>query len=57
MTNNFFKSVFAITLSIVLFSACNNKSDKIKIGSTLDLTGPNAVYGEQVKQGLDLAIE
>lgn len=61
MANKIFKSVFAIALIPIaigiLFSACNNKTDTIKIGSTLDLTGPNAVYGEQVRQGLDLAID
>ncbi len=57
MTKKFFQFITAVTLSIVLFSSCNNKSETIKIGSTLDLTGPNAVYGEQVKQGLDLAID
>lgn len=57
MIKGIFKSIVAVVLSIVIFSACNNKSDTIKIGSTLDLTGPNAVYGEQVKQGLDLAID
>lgn len=57
MINKIFKQVWIAALGIILFSACNNKSDTIKIGSTLDLTGPNAVYGEQVKQGLDLAID
>ena len=56
MINGIFKSAWAVVLSVVLFSRCNNDTNTIKIGSTLDLTGPNAVYGEQVKQGLDLAI-
>jgi len=56
MANKIIKSFFVMALSIVMFSACNNKTDTVKIGSTLDLTGPNAVYGEQVKQGLELAI-
>lgn len=56
MTNRIFRSVFTAVLSVALFSACNNKSESINIGSTLDLTGPNAVYGEQVKQGIELAI-
>lgn len=52
------KLVIAMLLAFVVFS-CNKKenSELIKIGSTLDFTGPNAVYGEQVKEGLDLAVE
>lgn len=57
MINKSLKSVLTIVLGVVLFSSCKNDTNTIKIGSTLDLTGPNAVYGEQVKQGLDLAID
>lgn len=57
MITKLIKSVLITALGLMFFNACNNKSDNIKIGSTLDLTGPNAVYGEQVKQGLNLAID
>lgn len=64
MANKIFKSVFAIALSVVLFSACNNsKTPKqtetkvVKIGSILPLTGPIAGYGNFAKQGQQKAIE
>lgn len=57
MTTKLFKLLFSTALGLIFLSACNNKNDTIKIGSTLDFTGPNAVYGEQVKQGLNLAID
>lgn len=51
-------SGIALATTLVLLAGCGNEPDKtIPIGATLDLTGPNAVYGEQVKQGIDLAIE
>lgn len=57
MKKKIVQSLFGIAISIVLFSYCNNKNDTIKIGSTLDLTGPYAAYGKQVKDGILLAME
>ncbi len=47
---------------VFLSSSCDeagqpNNKDAIKIGATLDFTGPNAVYGEQVRQGIELALD
>lgn len=48
----------------VLLAACGqpaedekDEASPLKVGITLDLTGPNAIYGEQVKHGVDLAVE
>ena len=60
MATKIFKSVFAIALSVVLFSACNNtpkKSESIKIGFMNPMTGELGTYGEAVKRGVDLALE
>ena len=41
-----------------LFGAKSDKTrEPIKIGAALSLTGRAAYYGEQTKNGLDLAIE
>lgn len=50
---------FIAVLLVLVVIGCNKtkNNELIKIGSTLDFTGPNAIYGEQVKEGLDLAIE
>lgn len=53
-------SAFALLLAACGQPATEEKKEPqmpLKIGATLDLTGPNAVYGEQVKQGIDLAVE
>jgi len=60
------KKIISLSAIIVLFiavslnlSSCNNTHGKqeIKIGATLDFTGPNAVYGKQVQQGINLALD
>lgn len=60
--------VSLMVMTILVFAGCrgggetnNGESQKseeevIKIGATLDFTGPNAVYGEQVKQGIEIAV-
>ncbi len=55
MNTKLLKSIFTLSICIVLFSSCN-KNEAINIGATLDLSGPNAIYGDQVKQGIDLAV-
>jgi branched-chain amino acid transport system substrate-binding protein len=60
MANKIFKSVFAIALSVVLFSACNNtpkKSEPIKIGIIVPLTGELGSYGKNIEDGAKLAVE
>lgn len=48
-------------ISLLLAWGCDsskkNANNKIVIGAILDQTGPNAVYGKQVKDGIDLALE
>lgn len=44
-------------LTMLLISNCSPSGHTINIGATLDLTGPNAVYGQQVQQGANLAID
>lgn len=59
MKNKIFKSVFAMAMSLVMFSACNNstQTDSIKIGVILPLTGKFAVIGEGEKKGIEMAID
>ena len=60
MKNKVFKSFFAIVLSLLLFSACNNKkkkSETIKIGIIVPLTGELGSYGKNIDNGAKLAIE
>lgn len=57
MIKKIFHTVFAFVIVILLITSCNNSNDTIKIGSTLDLTGPYAAYGKQVKNGILLAME
>ena len=43
--------------SLFVFTNCEGAIEEtITIGSTLDLTGPNAVYGDQVREGINLAV-
>ena len=48
----------AVLLLAVIAGAClqDTQSDEIKIGSILPLTGDLAVYGENMKNGMDLAV-
>ncbi len=49
------KIVLLIIISIVFFS-CKNNKDTIYIGAVLPLTGDVAVYGNNTKEGIDLAV-
>lgn len=63
MANRIFKSVLAVVIGMVIFSACNNnpRQDKgqedVKISAILSLTGNGATLGEYAKKGLELAID
>lgn len=61
MANRIIKSVFAIALSVVLFSACNNNpkqtSKDFTIACNLPLTGDVAIYGVAVRDGITFALE
>lgn len=61
-------AISLMMITIVIFAGCQGGGDPkkgkslkteeevIKIGATLDFTGPNAVYGDQVKQGIEIAV-
>lgn len=49
------KIVFALIAVCVLLSGCQGKKEEIKIGVILPLTGNGAIYGEDIKKGIDLA--
>ena len=56
------KIFIALAAIIFAFSACNysnhqNKSEEVKIASVLPLTGEVASYGNDSKDGIDLAVE
>src|SRR4051812_23110628 len=46
-------------ISVLILSTCTGvpPESTVKVGSTLDLTGPNASYGQQVQEGLELAVD
>ncbi len=48
----------ALISSLIVISGCGKKEEKVvKIGAILPLTGPVAMYGKWVQQGMDLACE
>ncbi len=61
MINKIFKSVLAVTLSVMLFSACNNNTKdtpkELNVACNLPLTGDLAVYGVSVRDGASFALE
>jgi len=48
--------IWAVSLG-VFFSGCGEKKDRIRIGAILSLSGEYAEYGQNVKKGMDLALE
>lgn len=59
MKNKVMKSLALLALAFVfILGGCGGgaQTETVKIGSTLDLTGPNATYGDQVKKGIELAV-
>jgi branched-chain amino acid transport system substrate-binding protein len=48
--------IFSFVSSLIVFSGCGQKEDIIKIGANLPLTGEVAVYGQNDKKGMDLAL-
>lgn len=52
------KKILGILLVVLFFSACQTKKvETIKIGAILPLTGDVAVYGNNTKKGIDLAVK
>jgi branched-chain amino acid transport system substrate-binding protein len=58
---NKFRIIFTFTIIaifIAIFTSCNQlKTDEIRIGAALPLTGDIASYGKSAKNGIELAIE
>jgi len=50
-------TVLAILMVLSLFTACGQKSDTVKVGINMELSGSVATYGEDTVKGIDLAIE
>lgn len=53
--NRFHKIAFFL-LAFCLLLSCSQKSDTIKIGAILPLTGDGARYGQSAKNGIELAL-
>lgn len=57
----FFFNTIIVLVCVLVFTACNRKStekgEEIKVTALLPLTGPAAVFGEDEKLGIDLALE
>ena len=52
------KKIFALLLIALICLSCGKKEeDVIKIGAILPLTGSAAIWGQNVKKGIDLAVE
>lgn len=53
------KGLFAFLAMLLLLAACTpqQQSEEIKIGAVLPLTGTAAPYGENARQGIDLAVK
>jgi branched-chain amino acid transport system substrate-binding protein len=49
--------IFIISLTFVFFGCATKAQNEIKIGAILPLTGDAALYGEEIKKGVDLAVE
>lgn len=57
-TRTLVKALFYAISTLILFGCTTSAPESVvKIGSTLDLTGPNASYGQQVQQGMELAVD
>lgn len=59
MKKNTLTVILAIVVILIIVSITENEtnSDKLVIGAILPMTGPNAVYGEQLKFGMDYALK
>ncbi len=53
------KTITLTILALLLLSACaqTETSEEVKFGASLQLTGPQVMYGELSRVGIDLAIE
>jgi len=52
-----FGGLFLLILSLFVYSGCARDKDTITIGVILPLTGDTAVYGQSLKNGIELAVE
>jgi len=51
------KLLVVLSLLIILFVGCDKKQESVTIGALLPLTGKFAVYGNYMKQGLEVAYD
>ncbi len=49
--------VLVVIMALSLFTACGQKSNTIKVGINMELSGAVATYGEDTVKGIELAIE
>jgi len=49
--------LFTIAFAALLFAGCAAKSDTIKVGAVLPVSGPVSAYGSQTRDGILLAFE
>lgn len=49
-------AIFSFVSFLIVFTGCDKKEDVIIIGANLPLTGEVAVYGQNDKKGMDLAL-
>jgi len=50
-------SSLILIITITIFISCSKETDTIKIGSIIPLTGESAYWGENIKNGIELAVE
>ena len=51
------KNVVLFVLAAIFLLSCNPKEEKIKIGAILPLTGPAAIFGKSIQNGINLYLE
>ena len=58
-SSSIFVTISIIIASLIVFSfGCVKKEEKeVKIGAILSLTGDFAIFGEEIKKGIELAVE
>jgi branched-chain amino acid transport system substrate-binding protein len=50
-------TVLAVIMVLAMFAGCGQKSDTIKVGINMELSGSVATYGQDTVKGIELAIE
>ena len=50
-------AIFALAVAAILLAGCVQQQETIKIGAILPLTGETMVWGENSRNGMQLAVE